>query len=47
MLDSIISAGKSIVLFANGDKYIGGLRAGQKEGDGMCPWDGVRFTLRL
>ncbi|CAE7531124.1 PIP5K4 [Symbiodinium natans] len=27
--------GKSIVLFANGDKYIGGLQAGRKEGDGM------------
>ena len=28
--------GKSIVLFTNGDKYVGGLRNGQKDGEGMC-----------
>merc|ERR1719313_2241984 len=27
--------GRSLVLFANGDKYIGGIQAGKKHGDGM------------
>lgn len=27
--------GKAIVLFANGDKYIGSMRGGKKHGDGM------------
>ena len=30
--------GKAIVIFANGDKYVGGLQNAQKEGDGMCSW---------
>lgn len=32
--------GKAIVIFANGDKYVGGLQNAQKEGDGMCSWLG-------
>jgi hypothetical protein len=39
--------GKAIVIFANGDKYVGALQNAQKEGDGMCIRPGSEISLDM